>query len=67
MTAAEMDSATLRLQFLADSQSLPAETVRDLKSWWREKLREAGREKIIPFPEERGEPDETFEEMRFLR
>ena len=66
MTAAEMDAATLRLQFLADSQSLPAETIRDLKIWWRTKLREAGREKIIPFPKERGNTDETFEEMRFL-
>lgn len=55
MTAAEMDSATLRLQFLEQSESLPKETIRDLKSWWREKLREAGREKIIPFPTERGE------------
>lgn len=67
MTAAEMDAATLRLQFLADSQSLPTETIRDLKIWWRAKLREAGREKIIPFPKERGEKYETFEEMRFLR
>lgn len=55
MTAAEMDSATRRLQFLERSESLSKETIRDLKSWWREKLREAGREKIIPFPIERGE------------
>lgn len=67
MTAAEMDAATRRLQFLADSQSLPAETISDLKRWWREKRREAGREKIIPFPKERGETDETFEEMCLLR
>ena len=67
MTPAQMDSATLRLQFLEKSESLPAETIHDLKIWWREKLREAGREKIIPFPKERGDMDEAFEEMRFLR
>lgn len=55
MTSEQMDSATLRLRFLEQSKSLPKETIRDLKSWWREKLREAGREKIIPFPIERGE------------
>ena len=67
MTPAEMDAATRRLQFLEKSGSLPADTIRDLKLWWREKIRDAGREKIIPFPKERGEKYETFEEMRFLR
>ena len=66
MTAAEMDSATLRLQFLEQSESLPKETIRDLKSWWRVKLREAGREKIIPFPEERGEKYDC-DALPFLR
>lgn len=50
MTGAEMDAATLRLRELEEKKLLPKETIRDLKIWWRGKLREYGREKIIPFP-----------------
>lgn len=64
MTPAEFDAATLRLQFLEKSGSLPAETIRDLKLWWSEKIRES--KKITPF-RKGDEKYETFEEMRFLR
>lgn len=53
MTPEEIDACTRRLQFLEKSEALPPETIRDLKIWWKEKLREFGREKVIPFPERR--------------
>lgn len=64
MTPEQMDSATRRLQFLEKSGSLPAETIRDLKLWWREKI--LAEKKIIPF-RKGDEKYETFEEMRPLR
>ena len=49
MTAAERAQATERLRELEAKKLLPAETLRDLRAWWREKQREYGA-KIIPFP-----------------
>lgn len=49
MTASQMDEATLRLKELERQKVLPEETIRDLKNWWREKLRETSGAKIIQF------------------
>ena len=48
MTAKEKEKATFRLKELERRRVLPEETLRDLKKWWREKLRESGG-KIIAF------------------
>lgn len=39
MTAAEISEATRRLRELEEKRLLPEETIRELKRWWREKIR----------------------------
>lgn len=51
MTVSEAKSGTQRLRELEEKKILPEETIRLLKKWWREKLREGEHGKIIPFPE----------------
>ena len=48
MTAKEKEKATFRLKELERRRVLPEETLRDLRKWWREKLRES-ESKIIAF------------------
>ena len=53
MTAAEISAATQRLRELEEKQLLPSDTIRELKSWWREKLRTdklPNHPKVILFP-----------------
>lgn len=57
MTIQERVIATERLHEMERDKLLPAETIRDLKAWWREKQAEFGginfaptTAKIIPFP-----------------
>ena len=57
MTVQERVIAAERLRELEAKKLLPAETIRDLKAWWREKQAEFGatlipfpKAKIIPFP-----------------
>ena len=38
MTAAEIATATQRIRELEEKHLLPPDTIRELKSWWREKL-----------------------------
>ena len=49
MTVQERVIATERLHEMERDKLLPEETLRDLRSWWREKQAEFGA-KIIPFP-----------------
>lgn len=53
MTAAEILVAMQRLHELEEKQLLPSDTIRELKSWWREKLRTdriPNHPKVILFP-----------------
>lgn len=53
MTAAEQAQATARLRELEEKELLPAETIRELKRWWQEKLRAdkvPNHPKVILFP-----------------
>lgn len=49
MTRKEIEQGSRRLEFLEKSQSLPQDTLDDLKAWWAEKVRENGGRKILPF------------------
>lgn len=39
MTTAQLAQGTTRLEELERKKLLPAETIRELKSWWREVMR----------------------------
>ena len=49
MTAQEWQTATQRLKELEEKKLLPAETIADLKRWWREKLVTERDGKVIKF------------------
>lgn len=50
MTAEEIEAATERLRKLEREELLPAETIRDLWRWWREKLSDDRHPNVIQFP-----------------
>lgn len=52
MTREQAKAMSERLRYLERENLLPAATIRDLKDWWYEHLREEGiiGRKVLPFP-----------------
>ena len=50
MSPKEISAATERLRELERKELLPAETIRELWKWWREKLSDDMHPNVIRFP-----------------